>query len=112
MVRVKRFGRNRENYLNFIKFMPLKIPLTYHSFVIGNSFLPTTWRKRIMLCVIAILGGFTMLTTFACVRFMPVADAITLIFTNPFFTMLFAAVFLGHRLSVLKITSGRCELVL
>lgn len=72
----------------------------------GNSFLPTTWRKRIMLCVIAILGGFTMLTTFACVRFMPVADAITLIFTNPFFTMLFAAVFLGHRLSVLKITSA------
>ena len=88
--------------------MASKIPVSYHSFFIGNNFLPTTWRKRIMLCVIAILGGFTMLTTFACVRFMPVADAITLIFTNPFFTMLFAAVFLGHRLSILKITSGRC----
>ena len=90
-----------------IKVMASKIPVSYHSFFIGDSFLPTTLHKRLMLCIIAILGGFTMLTTFACVRFMPVADAITLIFTNPFFTMLFAAVFLGHRLSILKITSGR-----
>ena len=56
--------------------------------------------------MVGVLGGLTMLTTFACVKFMPVGDAMTLIFTNPLFTMLFAACFMGHRLSTLKIISS------
>ena len=35
-----------------------------------------------------------------------VGDAMTLIFTNPLFTMLFAAIFLGHRLTFIKNVSG------
>ena len=59
-----------------------------------------------MVMMVGVLGGLTMLTTFACVKFMPVGDAMTLIFTNPLFTMLFAACFMGHRLSTLKIISS------
>ena len=38
--------------------------------------------------------------------FLKVGDAMTLIFTNPLFTMLFAAIFLGHRLTFIKNVSG------
>ena len=31
----------------------------------------------------------------------------TLIFTNPLFTMIFAAVFLGHRLTLIKSLAGK-----
>ena len=38
--------------------------------------------------------------------FSQVGDAMTLIFTNPLFTMIFAAIFLGHRLTLIKNISG------
>ena len=38
--------------------------------------------------------------------FSKVGDAMTLIFTNPLFTMIFAAIFLGHRLTLIKNLSG------
>ena len=60
-----------------------------------------------MLCLVGAFGGLTMLATFACVKFMPVGDAVTLLFTNPLFTMIFAAAFMGHRLSTLKVISGK-----
>ena len=74
----------------------------------GRKIWPSTNYERIMVIMVGVLGGLTMLTTFACVKFMPVGDAMTLIFTNPLFTMLFAAMFMGHRLSTLKIVSSKC----
>ena len=73
----------------------------------GRKIWPSTAYERIMVLMVGVLGGLTMLTTFACVKFMPVGDAMTLIFTNPLFTMLFAACFMGHRLSTLKIISSK-----
>ena len=73
----------------------------------GRKIWPGTAYERIMVLMVGVLGGLTMLTTFACVKFMPVGDAMTLIFTNPLFTMLFAACFMGHRLSTLKIISSK-----
>ena len=90
---------------------------------------PAAWYHQILVIVVGILGALSMLTTFACVIFMPVSslfsnltnylfesywlcffskvgDAMTLIFTNPLFTMIFAAIFLGHRLTLIKNLSG------
>ena len=75
--------------------------------LIDRKIWPSTNYERIMVMMVGVLGGLTMLTTFACVKFMPVGDAMTLIFTNPLFTMLFAACFMGHRLSTLKIISSK-----
>ena len=48
-----------------------------------------------------------MLTSFACVKFMPVSDAITLIFTAPLFTMVIAAMFMRERITVIKAIAGK-----
>ena len=99
--------------------------------ILGNikKIFPATWYHQILVIVVGILGALSMLTTFACVIFMPVSslfpnltnylfescglcffskvgDAMTLIFTNPLFTMIFAAIFLGHRLTLIKNLSG------
>ena len=59
-----------------------------------------------MAVFVGIFGSLTTLTSFACLKFMPVGDAMTLIFTNPLFTMIFAAIFLGHRLTCIKNVSA------
>ena len=59
-----------------------------------------------MLCMVGLFGSLTMLTSFACVKFMPVADAITLIFTTPLFTMVLAAVFMKDKITIVKTISG------
>ena len=39
----------------------------------------------------------------SCVTFMPLGDAMTLLFTAPLSTMIAAAIFLGHRLRLYRI---------
>ena len=56
---------------------------------------------------VGLFGSLTMLTAFASVKFIPVCDAITLIFTTPLFTMILAVIFMKERLTVLKIVSGK-----
>ena len=34
---------------------------------------PSTWKYQFLVCLVGIFGAFTMLTTFACVKFMPVS---------------------------------------
>lgn len=60
------------------------------------------WYYQCLVILVGIFGAFTMVSTFACVKFMPVGDAMTLIFTNPLFTLIFAAIFLGHPLTAIK----------
>ena len=67
---------------------------------------PKTSNQRIMLVLVGISGSLMMLTSFACVRFMPVSDATTLIFTSPLFTMILSAVIMKERLTVLKVIIG------
>ena len=67
-----------------------------------------------------------MITAYSCIRFMPVrikiqfqnrllrdheaflqvADAMTLVFTNPLFTLIFELLFFGTKLSVIKGLGG------
>jgi len=85
----------------------IQIPLmTAIVLIQGHRLLPSTTYQRVMLCLIGLFGSLTMFTSFACVKFMPVADAITLMFTTPLFTMILAALFLRQRLSVLKVLSA------
>ena len=56
--------------------------------------------------MVGVFGSVTMLTSFACVKFMPVADATTLMFTSPLFTMVLAAVFMKDKITIVKTVSG------
>ena len=83
--------------------------MIFHHTLIGDSFWPSSIRQRIMLCMIGLFGSITMITSFACVKFMPVPDAITLIFTTPLFTMVIAAIFMKERITIIKAGSGKIE---
>ena len=74
--------------------------------IIGENFWPSSTYQRIMLCMLGLFGSLTMLTSFASVKFMPVADAITLIFTSPLFTMILAAIFMKDKVTIIKTVSG------
>ena len=42
--------------------------------------------------------------SFSCVLFLPLGDALTLIFSAPLSTMVMTAIFLGHKLRLYKVT--------
>ena len=46
--------------------------------ILGNikKIFPATWYHQILVIVVGIFGALTMLTTFACVMFMPVSSFI------------------------------------
>ena len=72
----------------------------------GSKLWPKSVFERIMVILVGLLGSLTMLTAFTCVILMPVSDATVLMFTTPLFTMIFAAIFLKERLTVLKMICG------
>ena len=79
----------------------------YYRSITGNRIVPSTIYERAMMFFVGLFGSLTMLTSFASVKFIPVSDATTLIFTVPLFTMILAAIFLQERLTVLKIICGK-----
>jgi len=72
----------------------------------GLPFIPRTNYQRFMVALISLVGALTILSGFACVKFMPVGDGTTLMFTVPLFTMIFAALFLKQRLTIIKSIAG------
>ena len=75
----------------------------------GQSFLQidgSSKRITIMTIIQGLLGGLMIICSFSCVLFMPLGDALTLIFSSPLITMILASVFLGHKLRLFKITLG------
>jgi len=75
-------------------------------YIKGHTIIPTQVSHRIMTLAVGIMGTMCTFGCFACVLFMPVGDATTLMFTNPLFTIIFAAVFLRQRLTFIKVLSG------
>ncbi len=55
-----------------------------------------------------LLGGAMVLCVFFGVLYMPLGDALTIIFSVPLFTMLFSRIILGTRLNNYKIVCGLC----
>ena len=72
-----------------------------------NSIWPKCERKIQCLMIFqGVLGSVVMICAFSCMLLMPLGDALTLLFTEPFSTMFMAAMFLGHRLRLFKISLG------
>ena len=72
-----------------------------------DSIWPKTCLQRVMLILVGISGSLMMLASFACIKFMPVPDATTLMFTSPLFTMIFSALIMKQRLTYLKGLVGK-----
>eukprot|EP00095_Tigriopus_kingsejongensis_P011145 maker-scaffold534_size144770-snap-gene-0.34 protein:Tk11145 transcript:maker-scaffold534_size144770-snap-gene-0.34-mRNA-1 annotation:"solute carrier family 35 member g1-like" len=72
----------------------------------GYTIIPKRRSQKVLAFLMGLFGALTMLTAFSCVKFMPVGDAMTLIFTNPLFTMIFAAIFMKQRITILKFIAG------
>ena len=61
-------------------------------------------KIRILTIVQGFWGAIMITCGFCCVLFMPLGDAMTVLFTTPLSTMIMAAIFLKHRLRLFKIT--------
>ena len=76
----------------------------------GFSFWPTVGdhpnRIRALVIFQGVWGALMIICSFSCVLFLPLGDALTLIFSAPLSTMVMAAIFLGHSLRLYKITLG------
>ena len=76
----------------------------------GLSFWPKVGsnprKVRALIVFQAIFGSLLIICSFSCVLFMPLGDALTLIFSAPLSTMVLAAIFLGHRLRLFRITAA------
>ena len=75
----------------------------------GYSILPRIGSKPLLIqfCTAfqGIWGGLMIICGVSCVTFMPLGDAMTLLFTAPFSTIVLAAIFLKHRLRLFRMTA-------
>ena len=61
---------------------------------------------RAMIVLQGLMSGFMLIAAFYSIIYMPLGDAMALHFTSPLFTMIMAAIFLGHSLRLYKISCG------
>jgi len=70
---------------------------------------PSAQCDFFLVCLQGLCAGGRVGLTFACLDFLPLGDALTIIFTEPLWTLILAKVFLGTRIGWWK---GLCGLVL
>jgi len=68
-------------------------------------------RTRALIVFQGFLGGLMIICAFCSVLYLPLGDALTMIFSAPLSTMVIAAIFLKHSLRLYKITFGLLLLV-
>ena len=79
---------------------------------LGKGF--TVWPKiddnsnwiRFLIVFQGLCGSVVTICAFSSVLFMPLGDALTLLFTEPLSTMIAAAIFLGHRIRLFRMALG------
>ena len=78
-----------------------------------NPIWPKSEERKIKVLIVlqGFLGSTVIICAFSCMLLMPLGDALTLLFTEPFSTMFMAAIFLGHRLRLFRIGIGLLLLV-
>merc|ERR1712107_868251 len=59
----------------------------------------------------ALFGGFAFIGALISVSFMPVADALVVMFSDPLVTMIVASIFLEERLNLIRISTGSLIIV-
>ncbi len=67
-----------------------------------------TLKTKFLALLQGLLGGTMILCCFIGVLYMPLGDALTIIFSVPLFTMVFSRLILGTRLNAYKILCGLC----
>jgi len=72
----------------------------------GESFLPAINSQKVYTILQGLTGSIAFICSLACVSFMDVPDALSIIFACPLVTIFLSAVMLRDRLSPLKICSG------
>lgn len=71
-----------------------------------QAFVPESTCDRILVSLQGILGGLRVFLTFACVGYMPLGDALTLVFTEPLWTIILSKFILHIRIGVWKTLFG------
>jgi len=80
----------------------------YTSIIIcsGHSIFPENVKEKCFTISQGLVGSISFITSLASVSFMPVPDALCIIFSCPVVTMILSAVILGDKLNSLKCFSG------
>ena len=66
------------------------------------SLLPSTWPDRVFTWLQGICSGVRLLLQLACLQYLPLGDALTLIFTEPLWTVVASKLVLGTRIGAWK----------
>jgi len=80
-------------------------------YISGDRFLPEDNRKKVYTLIQGLAGSVAFITSLASVSFMPVPDALCIIFARPVVTILLSALILKDRLNIYKCFSGLLLLV-
>merc|ERR1712242_97261 len=86
-----------------IQVLFLSSVLQFNGFSIFPNIGEKPWKVRLLTIFQGFWGGLMVICAVSCVTFMPLGDAMTLLFTAPLSTMIAAAIFLGHRLRLYRI---------
>ena len=71
-----------------------------------RSFLPPSTKERVLVILQGLATGAMLFLQFTCLHYLDVGDALTIIFTQPFWTILLSRLLLGSRIGVWKISFG------
>jgi len=72
----------------------------------GDNILPDSTKKKILTVSQGLIGSISFIACLASVSFMPVPDAMCIIFTCPVVTIVLSAIMLGDKINSLKCFSG------
>jgi len=72
----------------------------------GDTILPEYTKKKLFTVSQGVIGAISFITSLASVSFMPVPDALCIIFACPVVTIVLSAVMLGDKLNCVKCFSG------
>jgi len=85
------------------------IQISIYTIIICSSsdrFLPHDCKKKLFTLSQGLAGAINFITSLASVTFMPVPDALCIIFTCPVVTILLSIIILGDKLNVIKCVAG------
>jgi len=77
----------------------------------GDKLLPEDRKKRIFTVLQGVLGAVRVITCFASVIFMPVPDALCIIFSGPVVTIILSVIILGDKITGVKCVSASLLLI-
>lgn len=71
-----------------------------------SSFLPSSRTDKVLTLTQGLLSGGRVFLQFACLQYLALGDALTLVFTEPLWTLIISRIVLGTRIGAWKISFG------